>query len=157
MNELVDRTGQLERAVVNFSDNYAIPMLRVSLGLTYIWFGLLKVIGKSPVGDLVAKTVFILPRKIVVPVLGLWETAIGLGFLFRFPIRLTLVAFYGQLAGTFLVLIVRPRDAFQNGNPLLLSKNGEFVIKNLILAAAGLAVGSRMNRPTERVSGPPSS
>ena len=56
-----------------------------------------------------------------------------------------------QLAGTFMVLFVRPQDAFQEGNPLLLTDKGEFVIKNLVLASAGLAVGSRLNRKSERV------
>jgi putative oxidoreductase len=46
-----------------------------------------------------------------------------------------------QLAGTFLVLLIWPEAAFQEGNPLFLTTEGEFVIKNLVLIAAGLAVG----------------
>jgi hypothetical protein len=42
--------------------------------------------------------------------------------------------------GIFLVLVMRPETAFQGGNPLLLTMEGEFMIKNLVLIAAGLAV-----------------
>ncbi len=144
-----------ERRAVGFMEDWAIPLLRLSLAVTYLWFGALKLAGKSPVADLVAKTVFFLPKRIVVPLMGIWEMAIGFGLLLRFPLRLTLVAFFAQLAGTFTVLFVRPQDAFQEGNPLLLTDKGEFVVKNLVLASAGLAVGSRLNRKSERVDDSP--
>ena len=41
----------------------------------------------------------------------------------------------GHLAGTFLVLIMQPQLAFQDGNPLLLTTIGEFVVKNVVLPA----------------------
>ena len=50
------------------------------------------------------------------------------------------------MAGTFLVLVVKPEIAFQGGNPLLLTTEGEFVIKNLVLIAAGLVVGGSVQR-----------
>ncbi len=152
MNQTLQRASEMDHEAVQFMDKTAIPMLRLSLAITYIWFGFLKIIGKSPVADLIARTVFFLPRKFIVPFMGLWEMAIGLGLLIRFPLRLTLVAFFMQLAGTFMVLLVRPRDAFQKGNPLLLTNTGEFVIKNLVLASAGVAVGSKAKQKSERVN-----
>jgi uncharacterized membrane protein YkgB len=50
------------------------------------------------------------------------------------------------LAGTFLVLVVRPDIAFQAGNPFLLTTEGEFVVKNLVLIAGGLVVGSTVRK-----------
>lgn len=58
------------------------------------------------------------------------------------PVLLLLVT---QLIGTFLVLMVRPDLAFQNGNQLLLTTEGEFVVKNLVLISAGLTVGSQVH------------
>jgi putative oxidoreductase len=49
-----------------------------------------------------------------------------------------------QMLGTFLVLVVQPDIAFQEANPLLLTTEGEFVIKNLVLLSAGLLIGSRL-------------
>ena len=49
-----------------------------------------------------------------------------------------------QLVGTFMVFLVLPQVAFSKGNPLLLTVEGEFVAKNLVLLAAGLVVGSNV-------------
>ncbi len=40
--------------------------------------------------------------------------------------------------------------AFQDGNPLLLTVEGEFVVKNLVLLSAGMVVGATV-RPREAV------
>jgi len=61
-------------------------------------------------------------------------------------LRLTLALFWLQMAGTFLSLIILPGRAFQDGNPLLLAVTGEFIIKNLVLIAAGLVIGSTVRR-----------
>ena len=49
-----------------------------------------------------------------------------------------------QMPGTFLVLILRPQEAFIGGNLLHLSVVGEFVIKNLVLIAAGITIGGHV-------------
>jgi hypothetical protein len=59
-----------------------------------------------------------------------------------------------HLSGTFLVLLVRPDVAFVDGNPLLLSVEGEYVVKNLVLLAATAALalhalGTRPVAPTD--------
>jgi uncharacterized membrane protein YkgB len=119
--------------------------------VTFIWFGALKLAGVSPVEDLVRDTAPWLPREWAVPLVGAWELAIGFGLLTRFALRLTLLFFFLQMAGTFLVLITLPQLAFQNGNPLLLTTIGEFVVKNLVLVAAGVVIGATVRRESERV------
>ncbi len=95
-----------------------IPILRVSLGIVFIWFGLLKVTGQSPVAELVARTVYWVSPGFFVPCLGVWETLVGLGLLFGIALRLTLFLFWLQMAGTFLVLVLRPDIACTVRNPL---------------------------------------
>ena len=126
---LLNRFNQIDRAIVGFMGSYAISLLRIALGITYIWFGGLKILGVSPVAELVAKTLFFLPGQVVVPFMGIWEVAIGIGLLLRLALRFTLLMMCLQLAGTFLVLIVQPQLAFQNMNPLLLTETVELVIK----------------------------
>ena len=133
--------------MVRFMSTHGVRLLRLSLAITFIWFGMLKVTGASPVYDLVAHTVYWVSPEFFVPFLGVWEVVVGLGLLFAVAIRLTLLLFWLQLAGTFLVLILRPDIAFQQGtNPLLLTTEGEFVIKNLVLISAGLVVGGTVRR-----------
>lgn len=140
----------MDRILIRLMTVYGIALLRIALAITFIWFGALKIVGRSPVGDLVATTVYWFPAAIFVPVLGIWEVLVGLGLLFRIALRLTLLLFWLQLTGTFLVLVIHPEVAFQQGNPLLLSMTGEFVIKNLVLIAAGIVIGSTVPRRTPR-------
>lgn len=135
---LLDR---LDVKVVGFMSTYAPLIIRISLGVVFVWFGLLKVIGTSPVYDLTSQVVYWLPPELFVPLLGIWEVAIGVGLVLGKALRVILSLLFIQLGGTFLVLIVKPEIAFQYGNPLLLTVEGEFVVKNLVLIAAGLAVG----------------
>jgi uncharacterized membrane protein YkgB len=140
-NSFIATLDRIDRKVIGFMSSYAILIIRLSLGIVFVWFGLLKVLGVSPVFDLASHIVYWLPSELFVPLLGIWEMAIGVGLLLGKALRVILSLLFLQLAGTFLVLIILPEAAFQGGNPLFLTTEGEFVIKNLVLIAAGLAVG----------------
>ena len=138
--------SRLDEKMIKFMSAYGIHMIRYSLGVVFIWFGLLKVAAVSPVADLVAKIVYWAPPNLFVPFLGAWEVAVGLGLLFNVALRLPLFLFWLQLSGTFLVLVLRTDIAFQGGNPLLLTVEGEFVVKNIVLIASGIVVGGAVRR-----------
>lgn len=121
---------------------YSVPLLRVALGGVFVWFGALKVAGVSPVGDLVAGTVPFLDAGVVVPVLGAFEVVLGLVLMSGRLVGWACAAMVAHLAGTFLVYVAQPGVAFQNGNPLLMTTEGEFVAKNVVLIAAGLVVAA---------------
>ena len=135
--------------MIRFMAGYGSRILRVCLGIVFVWFGSLKVIGRSPVAELVAHTVYWVPSELFVPFLGVWEIAVGVGLLFAVALRLILFLFWLQMAGTFLVLVLKPDIAFQQGNPFLLTTEGEFVIKNLVLIAAGVVIGGTVRRQEE--------
>ncbi len=137
---------RLDEKAIWLMSRYGILALRISLGVVFVWFGVLKVIGDSPVYDLVASTVYLVPPELFVPFLGFWEIAVGLGLLTGLALRLTLIFFLMQMAGTFLVLVVKPEVAFQGLNPLLLTTEGEFVVKNIVLISGALVVGSTIRR-----------
>jgi putative oxidoreductase len=130
-------------------DTVGITALRVSVGLVFVWFGLLKIFDVSPVSDLVAQTVYWFDPDVVVPALGVLEVAVGTLLLLGKWLRTALALFAAQMLGTFLVFIVLPEVAFRDGNPLLLTVEGEFVVKNLVLLAAGMVVGARV-RPVRQ-------
>ena len=139
----VDR---VDEAISGFMERYGVTALRIAVAIVFIWFGALKVIDRSPVEGLVKDTIFFLPEDTFFVVIGVWEIIIGVGLLVPVLLRLTLALFWLQMAGTFLSLIVLPDRAFQDGNPLLLDVTGEFVVKNLVLIAAGLVIGSTVRR-----------
>lgn len=143
---MIGKWRRLDHALIDFMAAYGIRLLRIALAVTFIWFGALKLIGQSPVADLVASTVYWIPARLFVPFLGAWEIVVGLGLLFGVALRAILLLFWMQMAGTFLVLLMHPDVAFQGGNPLLLTTTGEFVIKNLVLISAGIVIGSTVPR-----------
>jgi putative oxidoreductase len=118
----------------------ALPALRISLGLVFGWFGALKVVGDSPVAGLVHATLPWIDQGVLLPVLGWVEIILGLALLAGQPRRVALVAVAMHLAGTFLVFLQAPTQVISGGNPLLLTGNGEFVLKNIVLICAALVL-----------------
>ena len=147
LSRAIDR---VDARLIPFLRRAAIPMLRVSLGLVFVWFGALKVFDVSPVADLVARTVYWVDPDLFVTVLGFFEVFVGVMLLFGWALRLTLALFTLQMVGTFLTFLVLPEVTFRHGNPLLLTVEGEFVVKNLVLISAALVVGTTVRRKGAR-------
>lgn len=146
MTSITDLRTGADRRVLGFLRRVSPWLLRASLALTFIWFGALKVAGTTPVAALVADTIAWVPgidAGWFVPALGAFEVLLGAALLMGRAPRLVLVTLVGHLTGTFLVLIVQPEVAFQNGNPLLLTTEGEFVVKNLVLISALLMLAAQ--------------
>lgn len=122
------------------AERLCLPLLRMSLGVVFVWFGALKLTWTTPVADLVADTVPIVPAGLFVTTLGAFEVLIGLALLVNRWTRVAALLMIMHLGGTFLVLVTQPEVAFQGGNPLLLTMTGEFVVKNLVLITAGIVL-----------------
>jgi hypothetical protein len=73
---------------------------------------------------------------------------IGLGLLFTHPLilRITLFLLWLQIAGTFQIFFLLPQAAFQGGNPLQPTLEGQYAIKNIVPITAGLVIGSTVQR-----------
>jgi uncharacterized membrane protein YkgB len=112
----------------------------VSLGIVFVWFGLLKIFGVSPVEGMIRTIYPSFPYPFTLYALGAVEALIGLNFLLNRAIKATVAVMWLQMAGIFSGLVLAPHLFFQHGNPFLLTSDGEFVIKNLILLAASLVV-----------------
>jgi len=139
--------ARVDGVVIPFLRRWGIPTLRISLAVVFVWFGALKVVGVSPVVDLVASTVYWVDPDWFVPALGVVEVLVGAGLAARLGLRLVLFVLALQMLGTFLVFALLPDVTFQDGNPLKLTIEGEFVLKNLVLLAAAMVVGASIGSP----------
>ncbi len=133
----------IERRVATLVRPFSLSLLRVSLGVVFIWFGALKVADTTPVADLVASTVPWVDSAWFVPFLGAVEVVLGVALIAGRRLTAVSCVLVAHLAGTFLVLMLQPHVAFQHGNPLLLTTEGEFVVKNVVLISAGIVLASR--------------
>src|SRR5262245_54982769 len=107
--DLIDKTAS------SFMQRWGPPALRYSLAVIFIWFGLLKPLGLSPAEPLVLRTVESLPvlsPRAWVNLIGIWEVAIGLTFLFHRTVRIAIALLTVQMIGTFLPLVTLPQVTF---------------------------------------------
>jgi len=136
----------LDRADIRISegmDRYCQPLMRYSIALIFIWFGLLKPLGISPEAELIKRTVYWVSPQIFLPVLGWWEVTIGLCLLYRPLIRVALLLLLLQLPGTMLPLILLPEICFTQP-PFGLSLEGQYIVKNLFLVSAAFMIGGKV-------------
>jgi uncharacterized membrane protein YkgB len=144
------RFDQIDLAISTFMARWGILALRISLGVIFIWFGLLKPLGISPAEDLVKATVGWMP--ILGPdgwlaVIGWWEVVIGVTFLFHKTLRVAIALLAMQMVGTFMPLVILPEVTFQAGRiPYGLTMEGQYIVKNLLIIAAALVVGGTVRR-----------
>ncbi len=137
---LWQRAGSLDQQLTEILRPVVIPGLRILLGTVFIWFGALKLADVSPVGGLVAGTLPWAPHQVSVPLLGSVEVVLGLALVAGIFLRLVLPAVAAHLAGTFLTFVMLPQLMFRHNDPLLLTADGEFVMKNLVLIGATLVL-----------------
>lgn len=140
--DLHERLNRLDARIEGWMAEHGIHLLRIALGIVFVWFGALKLVpGLSPAESLVRDTVPFLPGDLFVPLLGLWEIAIGLGFLLGRALRLTILLLFLQMPGTLLPVLVLPERVFSLF-PLGLTLEGQYIVKNLVLISAALVIGA---------------
>jgi uncharacterized membrane protein YkgB len=121
-------------------------MLRLSLAVVFFWFGILKPFEVSPAVLLVSSSVeelrqiaVFLPYDIFMPLLGWWETAVGLLLLSRRTVKLAIAFMVPQMLSTMVALVMLPDITFLDV-PLVPSAAGMYIVKNWVLLSGGLVV-----------------
>ena len=142
---LITYIDEIDRHISGWMNRYGRLFLRISLAVVFIWFGILKPLGLSAAAELVRRTVYWLPPDFFIPLLGWWEVAIGVGLLFRPLIRVALFLLFLQMPGTILPLFLLPEVCFTQ-IPFAPTLEGQYIIKNLILLSAAIAVGGTVRR-----------
>ena len=140
-----DEFDRLDAWIASWMQRWSLTMVRIAIGIVFVWFGALKIIGISPAAELVEKTVYFFPPEVFVPVLGVWEVLIGLFFLYRPLLRLGILLLFLQLPGTFLPIILLPEVVFTTV-PYGLTVEGQYIVKNLVIIGGALVLGGSLTR-----------
>ena len=137
---------KLDIFISNYMSTYGILLLRYSLAMIFIWFGLLKPLGISPAQELVENTVYWFDDKATfVNFLGWWEVVIGFTMCFRPLIRISIFLLFLQIPGTFLPLVLLPEVCFTDF-PYGLTLEGQYIVKNLIIISSALVIGGTVRK-----------
>ena|SRR5687767_12794740 len=156
---LSDRLQAIDLAITGWMARFGPLLLRVSLGIVFLWFGVLKLFpNMSPAEELATRTVGVLtrgliPDSVALPFLAAWECLIGLGLLLGRGLRGILLLLYVQMVGTLTPIVLFPHEVFARF-PYVPTLEGQYIIKNLVLISAGIVVGATV-RGGRIVPGPP--
>ena len=139
--------NKVDLAITRWMARVGIVLLRVSLGVVFLWFGALKFLpGASPAQELATRTIHTLsaglvPASVSLPILAGWECLIGAGLLIGRGLRGILLLLYLQMLGTLTPILLFPHEVFTR-IPYVPTLEGQYIIKNLVLISAGIVVGS---------------
>jgi uncharacterized membrane protein YphA (DoxX/SURF4 family) len=138
---------RIDRRIATFMADHGLLILRLALGIVFLWFGALKFFpGLSPAQDLAARTIETLSFGLVapsvsLPVLAGWEVAIGLGLLIGRWMRAVLLLLFAQMLGTVTPLVLFPAETW-TVFPIAPTLEGQYIIKNVVLVAAAIVLGA---------------
>lgn len=134
----------VDRTLTDWMQRNATLLLRLSMGIVFIWFGALKLIPHmSPADGLIRETMAFLPLDYFIPFLAMWEIVIGIGFIVGYGMRVTILLLFLQMIGTLSPLILAPHLVWVS-MPFVLTLEGQYIIKNVVLISAAVAVGAKM-------------
>jgi uncharacterized membrane protein YphA (DoxX/SURF4 family) len=144
---------RLDLKIIRFMSDYGLKSLRISLGIIFFWFGFLKFFPHlSPAQQLASATISRLTFGLISPatslfILACWETMIGIGLIFGFWMRFILLLLFLQMLGTITPLFLFPTETFTH-IPYAPTLEGQYIIKNIVLISAALALGATVRKPS---------
>ena len=120
-------------------------LLRISIGIVFVWFGLLKFFpGYSPAEDLAANTINKLTIDFISSplnkiLLAILEVGIGLFLIIGIWRKPVLILLLGHMICTFTPLFFFPELSFKTA-PFVFTLVGQYIMKNIIIICAALVL-----------------
>lgn len=145
--DLSRRFDLVDERITDWMARWGLLLLRISLGVVYLWFGLLKFFpGLSPAAGLATRTIEqltfgLIPAETALLLLAVWETLIGLGLIFGVWLRITLLLLFVQMLGTITPVFFFPQEVF-TAVPYAPTLEGQYIIKNLVIISAAIVLGA---------------
>lgn len=119
--------------------------LRISLGIIFFWYGMLKFFPElSPAEQLATDTINwmfsgMIPATISMKLLASWEVIVGLGLIFGIFTRFVLSLFLLHMCLTFLPLVAFPQLSFTQA-PYAFTIIGQYIVKNIVFILVGIMI-----------------
>lgn len=142
------RFGRLDALVTRWLARYSVSLLRISLGLVFLGFGILKFFPDvSPAQGLAEETMHsltfgLVPGNVGIYAVAAMETAIGLSLTTGKRLRMGLALLALAMVGVLSPLVLFSSQLFPVAwyQPTL---EAQYVLKDIVLLAAGLVVAAQ--------------
>ena len=113
----------IDPIITGWMNRYGLLLLRISVGIVFVWFGVLKFFpGVSAAQDLAIRTIELLTFGLVPE---------------------TLLLLFLQMIGTFTPIFLFPNEVF-NQIPYAPTLEGQYIIKNIIIISAAIVLGGSL-------------
>lgn len=122
-----------------------LSLLRISIGVIYIWFGALKFFhGFSPAEDLAINTIQkltfgLLSPKFMILALATWECILGILLITGKYLKPVLILLLVHMVCTFTPLVFFPSVSFKIA-PYGFTLVGQYIMKNIIIVSAAVVL-----------------
>lgn len=117
--------------------------MRISIGIVYVWFGMLKFFPALSPAELLAERsielVFfdLVEGHIFILFLAGWEVMLGVAFLLNYKLKIMIPAMFLHMLCTIMPAFTAPQEVF-NFFPYGLTLTGQYIVKNFVLVTAAL-------------------
>ena len=141
--------NNIDPIITGWMNRNGLQLLRISLGIVFVWFGVLKFFpGLSPAQGLAINTIKLLTfnlvsEAIIINGLALWEVLIGVGLISGRFMRETLLLLFLQMIGTFSPVFLFPSEVFTR-IPYAPTLEGQYIIKNIVIISAAIVLGGAL-------------
>ncbi len=131
---------RLERPFLDWSARYSLRLLRLGLGVVFLWFGALKLVPGGDAQESLLRAVMPFePFNVFLTGLGIVEILLAVGLLTRWQRKLSATVAVVLFGFSIVVVLARADIAFSLF-PIVLTLEGQHVLKNLIFLGAAMVV-----------------
>ena len=137
--------------ITSWMNRNGLRFLRISVGIVFVWFGVLKFFpGLSAAQDLAIRTINLLTFELVsdaliINGLALWEVLIGIGLISGKFMRETILLLFLQMMGTFAPIFLFPHEVFTR-IPYAPTLEGQYIIKNIVIISSAIVLGGSLRQ-----------
>lgn len=142
---------KLDDGLFIMADRYGLRLLESSIGLIYIWFGVLKFFPNYSPAEVLAGdtldliTFHLLDKQFLLWILASGELFIGLALILRIKSKYVIWGLLVHMGGTFSPIFIFPEQVFTHP-PLGFSMVGQYIMKNLVIVSAALVIYTKNYR-----------
>jgi uncharacterized membrane protein YkgB len=138
------RLDGVDQRLTDWMRRHGLNLDRWAIGVFFVWFGMIKTLGHKSATSIIAETVYFGDPDVTARLLGLWEVAIGVCLVIHPLARAAIALLAVRLPGTLLALALK-LDVCWTDTALVPTVQGQYLIKDIVLFAAALAIGGGLS------------